>query len=120
MREVHNQIQYDSATKLHHSGDIQKILYVMLKCKRGSSWIITLYSLTVFVNKKLSKVPLNVIAEDSPFAFLQELIQRRSILSVYFNLVENGEFRFEASTNKVSNLVISSRFLVTKLVTRKC
>lgn len=67
-------------------------LFLYLKCKRRSSWVITFYSLTILVNKKLGKVPLNVVAEDSPFAFLQELIQRRSILSVYFNLIHNGKY----------------------------
>lgn len=66
-------------------------MFLYLKCKRRSSWVITFYGLTILVNKKLSKVPLNVVAEDSPFAFLQELIKRRSILSVYFNLIHNGK-----------------------------
>lgn len=81
-------------------------LFLYLKCKRRSSWIITFNSLTILVNKKLSKVPLNVVAKDPPFAFLQELIQRRSVLSIHLNLIHNTD-RFEKNL-KADRIVMNS------------
>lgn len=72
--------------------------------------------MSLLVNQKLGEVPFDVVSEDAAFAGLQKLVDGCDILTININLVENWILGFEASASKLNNLLISARFLPTKLV----
>lgn len=59
-----------------------------LDCERWGSRVIAINRVPVFVDQELSKIPLDVITKDSPLPQLQELVQRSSIMTIHFNLIQ--------------------------------
>ena len=50
--------------------------------------------MAIFVDQELSEVPLDAIPEDATFVGHQELVNKRSIITIYINLNQKQDFSF--------------------------
>lgn len=94
----------------------KQLLDVLLHAEWRSSWRIALHNTPLFVDQELGEVPFDIVTEKTTFAGLQKLVDGCSVVTININLIKNWILGLEAGASKLDNLLISARFLSTKLV----